>query len=482
VRAIGFAEKGALITTIGGDGMAVCFAVAGGEKKAAARVSPGPVSSALISADGSTALVLGERLTIWDGVKLALRRNVNLLLNEPTALALSADGANVLVSHAVGTFIEGPENGIMAAARVTNSREAGPIALSADNRVLYQGTERGELLVWQAQPPRLSPLARIRRAGNAVAVTVSPDGKWLAAGGDDSQITIWKFETGEKVESLPAGGGTVYALQFSPDSRLLASATLGGTTKVWGVKEWNLEGSLLNPNRLARCVAFSPDGRWLATGGSDRKLVVTDTQTWETAVEKADQDRWVEGVAFSPDGRMLYSVTGSWDPADQPIPAMLTAWKIQRGKDGDALELEPVKTVKAHANTSDNVVVTPDSRVVITGSGDGGIKVWDAATLAPVRTIRARRPVHHLHLLRSDPDLVVAGEHFGDVSVWNSRTGKNVANCGGHVGHVFDVAATNDGRLLISAGEDDQLLFWPGPTRGPDEKLLRFLQRAGDEN
>src|SRR5262245_16944154 len=187
VRAIGFAEKASLVTTIGGDGTAVCFALASGEKKAAARLSPEPVSSALISPDGSTALVLGRQLTIWDAVKLALRRNVNLLLNEPNALALSADGANVLVSHPVGTFVEGPEDGIVAAARVTTSREAGAIALSADNRVLFQATERGELLVWQALPPRHSPLARIRRAGNAVAVAVSPDGTWPAAGGDDSQ-------------------------------------------------------------------------------------------------------------------------------------------------------------------------------------------------------------------------------------------------------------------------------------------------------
>ena len=63
-----------------------------------------------------------------------------------------------------------------------------------------------------------------------------------------------------------------------------------------------------------------------------------------------------------------------------------------------------------------------------------------------------------------------------------AQTGAYVANYGGHVGHVMDVTATSDGRLLISAGEDDQLLFWPGPTRGPDAKLLRFLQRAGDGN
>jgi hypothetical protein len=91
-------------------------------------------------------------------VKLKIHRNVNLLLNPPTALALSADGSNVLVSHAIGTFVEGLQNGIMAGARVTDARETGVIALSADNRVLFQGTEHGALRVWHALPPRQSPL------------------------------------------------------------------------------------------------------------------------------------------------------------------------------------------------------------------------------------------------------------------------------------------------------------------------------------
>ena len=30
-------------------------------------------------------------------------------------------------------------------------------------------------------------------------------------------------------------------------------------------------------------------------------------------------------------------------------------------------------------------------------------------------------------------------------------------------------------------GEDDRLLFWPGPNGGPDKALKKFLRNAADE-
>ncbi|HEY2253628.1 MAG TPA: hypothetical protein VGH74_21285, partial [Planctomycetaceae bacterium] len=480
VLATAFGDKGNVLVSIGVDGKGICRKTSDDEILEESRLGTVPLTSASISQDGSTAVVLAQQVTVWDAMTFTRRSDASILANPRNTVAISPDGALVIASHPLGTsMFDSSQEGQVEPVRTTSSREGGLLALSSDHRTLLQATTGGALLAWHARPPQVTPLGQIARAGNAVALATSPDGKWLVSGGDDSQATVWDLATGEIVETLPGNFGTMYAIQFSADSQLLGTANMTGTVKVWRVKDWSLESALLNPRRQVRCVAFSPDGRWLASGGSDRKLHIADTRSWDTAFETAEQDLWVEGVAFSPDGARLYSVTGSWDPKDQPAASILTAWTVTAGK--DKLELKPIQKIKAHAGTTDNLVVTPDGRQVITAGADSLIKVWDAKTLALIRSIELPAGAHRLHLLQNDPAQVLVGDHQGGVSVWNVQTGICLANYVGHTSHVFDVSATRDGRLLISAGEDDRLLFWPGPDRGPDNALRKFLRNAADQ-
>lgn len=481
VLATAFGDKGNVLVSIGVDGKGICRKTSDGALLAEKRLSTVPLTSASISQDGSTAVVLGQQVTVWNAMTFMRRSEATIPVNPRNTVAISRDGALVVASHPLGTsMFNSSEEGEVEPVRTTNSREGGLLALSSDHRTLLQATSGGALLAWHARPPQVSPLGQIARAGNAVALATSPDGKWLVSGGDDSQATVWDLATGEIVEALPGNFGTMYAIQFSANGELLATANMTGTVKVWRVKDWSLESALLNPRRQVRCVAFSPDGRWLASGGTDRKLHIADTQSWETAFESSEQELGVEGIGFSPDGTRLYTVTGSWDPKDQPATSTLSAWKVAAKK--DKLEVEPIQKIKAHGGTTDNLVVTPDGRHVITAGADSLIKVWDAKTLASVRSLKLPAGAHRLHLLQNNPAQVMVGDHLGGVSVWNVQTGNCLANYVGHGSHVFDVCATRDGRLLISAGEDDRLLFWPGPDRGPDQALKKFLRNATDQN
>lgn len=480
VLAIGFSAKTGSGTSVAADGSAITWRADNGAKILEKQVRSTPVTVATISRDGSTLFVdsppapLGFQQPVWDAVKLTPILTRNLVGPGLGNALLSANGSHLITSHRNYTALMALQQPVPPKIWDSPSNDGrAAIALSPDDRFFYQARAGG--FVVRASIPFAKPaLGKLARAGNAAAVAVSPDGKWLVSGGDDSQISVWNLASGEMVDVLPAGGGTVYVCCFSHDGRWLATATLSGTVKVWKVADRSLEGSLLQVHPGVRSLAFSPDGRWLASGGTDRALKVTDLKTWETATTQADQPLWVTGLAFSDNGKTLYSATGSWDGKDQPVASDLTAWNVKT--DDQSLSLQKSKTVRTHDGTVDNIVLTRDGQRVITAAGDSQIKVWNAETLDLVRTIRTPHSIHRVQLIPNHQNLLAIGGYLGGVSVWDIASGELVATYTGHTSHVFDIAALPDGSGLISAGEDDVLQFWPGPidsASNPFQPLLK---------
>jgi WD40 repeat protein len=103
-------------------------------------------------------------------------------------------------------------------------------------------------------------------AGVAV-VAFSPDGKLLAAGGNDKAVSLWKVATGERVHRITALPDAVQTLAFSPDGRLLAVSS-GGTARLWDTSSWQALADVPpEPGGEFWSLAFSPDGTYLAGSG-----------------------------------------------------------------------------------------------------------------------------------------------------------------------------------------------------------------------
>ncbi len=138
-------------------------------------------------------------------------------------------------------------------------------------------------------------------------LTFSPDGRFLAAGGDTRSVRVWSVK--EKARAVTwKCGAIVHALAFSPNGKVAAVAAGDGLTLV--NTETNKPcGELTGHGGIVRALSFSPDGT-LLSASDDGTARLWDVNAGR---ERAVFDWQVGAVgvaAFSPDG-MLAAVGGA---------------------------------------------------------------------------------------------------------------------------------------------------------------------------
>ncbi|MEM7011433.1 MAG: WD40 repeat domain-containing protein [Verrucomicrobiota bacterium] len=97
------------------------------------------------------------------------------------------------------------------------------------------------------------------------ALSWSPSGEWIAAGGDNQIVGVWNAESGVAVASFVGHRSVVDALDWSEDSQFLLSGGSDGSARVWNV-EAERRRSMPIVGRTGN-VAWSPDGKRIAVKG-----------------------------------------------------------------------------------------------------------------------------------------------------------------------------------------------------------------------
>ncbi|KAH9940861.1 WD40-repeat-containing domain protein [Epithele typhae] len=297
-----------------------------------------------------------------------------------------------------------------------------------------------------AQPTPVNDQGGYKHEGSVTALVCSPDGRWIASGGDDGQIVVWDVPlNGTMIIRLTSHQGTISTLVFSTDSILLASGgQLPGsnTIIIWEVGTWE-KLVHITPLATAHCLAFSPDPErsLLVAGNSNGEL-----ETWDARPDQGfapvhclkKNAAPITFMDFSADGTRM--VTGGmerncvvWEvatlmpppplPPKAPTPPVEgspvhiagTPPPVKEDSVEDASsprEIEPtspppqtpaVKTPYepidpariapvASWPVGDNGIVyaaslAPDGARIALAYEDGGVQIWDCVPKAPTRLL-----------------------------------------------------------------------------------------------
>lgn len=115
--------------------------------------------------------------------------------------------------------------------------------------------------------------------GQVRSISFSRDGQYLATGGNDKIVRIWRTADGALLKELTGHGSHVYNVAFHPNGKHLLTGELLGVIKQWEVETWqhvrDLDAKPLHKYDEGfradcggiRTLAFSADGRYMAAGG-----------------------------------------------------------------------------------------------------------------------------------------------------------------------------------------------------------------------
>src|SRR3954471_17945475 len=292
------------------------------------------------------------------------------------------------------------------------------------------------------------------------AVAVSTDGK-VVASGRGNQLHLYK-PTGEFLKTLvdpnlktpdgkPANAAhisLVESLAFSIDGKTLASGSYQ-EVKLWDPETGALKQTI--PGFVDRVVAlnYSPDGKYLATGGGapteDSEVKIFDPAGKPVIDLKAPHSDTVLGVCFSPDSTKLATCG-----ADK----FVKVWEVPSGKF--------LKSFEGHTHHVLDVGWKPDGKLLASGGADNAIKIWDYEKGEQARTINAhQKQVTRLVFVGKTPTFLTAS---GDATakLWNVDNGGAMRAFAGATDFLFAVAASPDGKVVVTGGEEGVVRIYNG--------------------
>ena len=344
------------------------------------------------------------------------------------------------------------------------------LCFSPDSTRLVSGDNDGSIVVWAvshgADWISGEKLHTFEPLGDRIStLAISPDGRFLASGGDEAQLRLWNFKTFESVAGISTDRSRLWSVAFQQQgSRLLLGA--GGERQqlmLWQIATDDTDSSDVSASedelaavptevrslrtyrgytRGIRTLAYLGDRRII--GGIDSgDLLVWDAQTGDrTATLSLHQGR-IWSVAVDAQKKRIASASDDYT---------IRLW--------DATTGQCLTTLSGHNSWVRAVSFSNHGRYLASAGDDCTVRIWN--TVSGICSSVLDRASHWIRTVSFDPTnarYVVSGGDARVVTRWDRKenTYEELAH---HEHRICSVAHRYDGRLIASGSDDATVIVW----------------------
>eukprot|EP00981_Chlorochromonas_danica_P009320 scaffold2613_cov159-Ochromonas_danica.AAC.7 len=250
--------------------------------------------------------------------------------------------------------------------------------ISSSGEWLGMAGGAGQLLVWEWRAESFV----LKQQGHLYGVNCldySPDGQFIASGGEDGKVKIWSTRSGFCQATFKEHLASITGLRFVGSGRGLAllSSSLDGSVRAHDMLRYKNFRTLTTPSPAQlTCLAADSSGEVVCAGSLDPfNIYVWALQTGKLLEVLSGHEGPIACLDFSPSRSMLAS--GSWD-------GTCKLWNIFSNECVETLE---------HGCDVLSVAFRPDGKEVCCATTNGNLTLWDALEGTQVRTIEGREDI-----------------------------------------------------------------------------------------
>ena len=151
----------------------------------------------------------------------------------------------------------------------------------------------------------------------------------------------------------------------------------------------------------------------------------------------------VYGTVFSPDSKYILTTSGDNTAA---------LWDAQTGK--------KMYDLKGHTSFVLSAVFSPDGKQIVTASADKTAIIWDAETGKKLIELKGHNGPVHTACFSPDGKRILTASNDSTAIIWDAASGKRLIDLKGHTKTVRDAFFSPDGKKVVTASEDSTAIIW----------------------
>ena len=318
----------------------------------------------------------------------------------------------------------------------------------------------------------------------------SHDGCFIASGGADGILCIWKTSSAECIRNLNHYDKWIFDVTWhGPDDELLVTGSGDKVIRVWQVKppgQKPIQDLLEEPhvirvlksheNWVLTVKYFTHRGNeFLISGSADKTIRTWDVVKGEPLSIGRRHQSWINSidVARIPDletNEMKTIVAcGSSDNR-------VSLWEVTTRRDGVEGKLVCIKTLLQHKDWVTSVVFTHDGKRILSASKDCTICIWDSRhqNLLAVMDDGHQEPIYAVmqsdlnkqgirHVISTSSDKLCMFWNLEGAGVLR-KASKRIKQAIGHSAPIYDLSFSPDGNFFCTASEDTTVRIWNAVT------------------